>query len=614
MSTEPAGKVVPDYENLLKLVGNKQYDEYINLIYQGFSELDYHNSASLIMLWYSIENIHEIYKNKALHSTYKNIFLLIKERLFYDSIRKQTFDIRFFKMAELVLKSGVKLSKSSDDIALFKRYTELYDQITDPNQHYDKFINASVLFLIQVFRGDGKGAKTSYVGRFGRLITNIIIKKESDLNWLNAYIKPLFELDEFPEIFRKELFGGSFWQHDLISQKAGFLWVVSIFWNIYGLDRKFLDFYEPWVKILNKAIEKDETELVFFLHFPLSHLFLNLTHEQADRKKFNDEVEVPISNYINSKVMQKFNLTPVAETNINDGKVRIGFVYDRVVMNSPFKLLYSLIKNLQATNDGTHEYYVYDIEYMEKSYSDQIWVQKLYEIGVKYTSNHRLIGNDAVRGHYYSHFHKCRLLREKIIEDGIDTLIMCNSREQFNFLFSARTAPKQVYWCHGNFEYDVIGIDSRITHIHGDMQKSDFDFGHFDIEQDELFIQAENEAYKKEAQELRKQYPAGAVILGSIGRIIKMDGEGYLEAVASIMKSNPETIYVACGTSGEETIRLKLEKLGLADRFYFPGWVDSKVYSYLIDIYLNTFPDPSGEAMNEYMKINKNGQMIRIRN
>jgi glycosyltransferase involved in cell wall biosynthesis len=76
----------------------------------------------------------------------------------------------------------------------------------------------------------------------------------------------------------------------------------------------------------------------------------------------------------------------------------------------------------------------------------------------------------------------------------------------------------------------------------------------------------------------------------------------YLSAVAEIMKNNPETVYLACGTGSEEEIKEKVEKLGIADRFYFEGFVDPHVYGYVIDIYLNTFPEPGGLSVLEFIK------------
>lgn len=97
-----------------------------------------------------------------------------------------------------------------------------------------------------------------------------------------------------------------------------------------------------------------------------------------------------------------------------------------------------------------------------------------------------------------------------------------------------------------------------------------------------------------------------------MGRLIKLEGEEYLETVSEIMKLCPETVYVVCGVGGQDNINAKLDSLGLKDRFYFEGWVEPKIYNHITDVYLNTFPDPSGEALNEYFKLNKGQGIVSI--
>ncbi len=58
----------------------------------------------------------------------------------------------------------------------------------------------------------------------------------------------------------------------------------------------------------------------------------------------------------------------------------------------------------------------------------------------------------------------------------------------------------------------------------------------------------------KMVEEIRSRYPKEAIILGFIGRLIKMDSDEYLEAVARIMMQNKNTIFLACGgRPGEHT-------------------------------------------------------------
>jgi hypothetical protein len=69
------------------------------------------------------------------------------------------------------------------------------------------------------------------------------------------------------------------------------------------------------------------------------------------------------------------------------------------------------------------------------------------------------------------------------------------------------------------------------------------------------------------------------------------------------LEENPKSIYLACGTGNEESIKQKLVKYNIPkERFLFEGFVNAHVYGYIIDVYLNTFPEPSGESANEFLK------------
>ena len=92
---------------------------------------------------------------------------------------------------------------------------------------------------------------------------------------------------------------------------------------------------------------------------------------------------------------------------------------------------------------------------------------------------------------------------------------MGSSREQFNFLFSTRSAPLQIFWSQGNLSYHVNGIDKRIMQgISGDEDYSykDFDFSFFasGISKDFYDPPIDLSAVDK----IKKSYPKDYIILG----------------------------------------------------------------------------------------------------
>lgn len=532
------------------------------------------------------------------------VLFLLKERQIMKDMSENRFNFEYIRLATHLLRCGIKVEKSRMDAPLSKELQKRYSDIKDINSHNAKLNYALMIFVHDVLRGNGKTAKENLLCRITDLNTNSFVQNNDQLRMYLNIIKSLFTLTETVDILVESVFRGSFWQKDIMVQKANFLWVSNILWVCFGVDMEFLRLRDVWLDLFRKAIAKNKTELVFFMHFPLSHVFLNLMNTQEGMRRFNADVEIPMSAYIREKVIPEYGLKPVEKIKDDSGKKRIAFVPDRVVKNAPFKLLYSLLYELKKRTD--HELFVYDLETIEKSPSDAGMIRILEELGVKYVSNHRII-NDGGSGHYYSHFNKAVRLREKIVADGIDVLVSMNNREQYNLLLASRTAPVQIYWCHGNFEFDIDGMDRRITHIpQGLMQENQLEYERFRLRQHMLFMETDIRAAKIQADIIRGNYPQGKVILGSIGRLIKLEGDGCIEKTAEIMLKNPDTVYLACGHGESAKIVAMAKEYGLEDRFFFTSWVDPQIYCHVIDVYMNTFPNPSGESMSEYLYYNNN--------
>ncbi len=532
------------------------------------------------------------------------VLFLLKERQIMKDMSENKFNFEYIRLATHLLRCCVKIEKSRMDAPLSKELQKRYSDIKDVNSHNAKLNYALMIFVHDVLRGNGKTAKENLLCRITDLNTNSFVQNNDQLRMYLNIIKSLFTLTETVDILIENVFRGSFWQKEIMVQKANFLWVSNILWVCFGVDMEFLRLRDVWLDLFRKAIAKNKTELVFFMHFPLSHVFLNLMNTQEGMRQFNADVEIPLSAYIREKVIPEYGLKPVEKMKDCSGKKRIAFVPDRVVKNAPFKLLYSLLYELRKQTD--HELFVYDLETIEKSPSDPEMIRIIEELGVKYVSNHRII-TDSGSGHYYSHFNKAVKLRERIVADGIDILVSMNNREQYNLLLASRTAPLQIYWCHGNFEFDIDGMDRRITHIpQGLMQENQLEYERFRLRQHMLFMEADIRAAKIQADIIRGNYPQGKVILGSIGRLIKLEGDGCIEKTAEIMLKNPDTIYLACGHGESAKIVAKAKEYGLENRFFFTSWVDPQIYCHVIDVYMNTFPNPSGESMSEYLYYNNN--------
>ncbi|MBN1839391.1 MAG: hypothetical protein JW802_05040 [Campylobacterales bacterium] len=388
-------------------------------------------------------------------------------------------------------------------------------------------------------------------------------------------------------------------------QRAIFFWWLHVIWThpAYMNHPSWGSFNESLALLCQEALLRNELATQMYIHFFAYQILGNLAQTQEAWKRFNEAFNLPQSNYVKS-------LHVKALEDFSNPKKKIVFVKDRIVENSPFKVEYSLLSALMSDEAFTQNYepYVLSMGYIDKAPDQEGAVKKLEALGVRVVSPAQSVHQGEP---YYDHLTKAMLIREWFLEQHIDIMVGCvNGYDMMNFLFVSRCAPKQIYWSHGDFHYDVAGIDKRISHF---SRQSSFAYETFDVSILEEFHKPEEEKHKALALEIRKRWSEEMVILGSIGRLVKMDNDDYMQTLSTIMRSNPNTIYLACGTGNEESLKQKIVKYAIPqDRFFFEGFVNPHVYGYVIDIYLNTFPEPSGESVNEFASKGENKYVVSL--
>jgi glycosyltransferase involved in cell wall biosynthesis len=529
---------------------------------------------------------------------YGLLFHTLRDRLIIPNYSKFNILPIFEELANLMRRSGVVLPPSENAQKIISAFKNSYDT----NEPYWKL---NILRMDTVIKSFVNSAdKTDFLKRMSMLKSGDCFANMEEIRLFAQNLRMLFPTCQDFVSNYMNIFNTDYFDRDITAFKAGIIWIIEISWNVtYKEDKAHILLMTPLIRLMHIAMDKKCDEAVFYLHFPISHIYLNLCHTQEEFKVFNEKVEMPFSCYVADNA-ERWGLKPLEEIP-EAGRKKIGFVFDRLVGSSPVKLLISLLNYIK---DEPFDLFVYDMAYIEKAPSSKEYIDEVTAVGAQYVNGHELIGGGIDK--YYSHFEKCAALRNRIVQDGVDILIATGNRTQTTFLFGTRTAPKQIYWDHGNHEYDILGIDKRICHF-DDGHKNDFTFERFTLPMMLKYLNADEEKKKAEAAEIKKKLPPHKVILGSIGRIMKLSDE-YLETVADILKNNPDTIYLACGTGSIEEKRAKVRALGVEDRFIFTGWVDAHVYGHVIDIYLNTFPLTGGESVNEFLAKGDNKYVVSL--
>lgn len=359
--------------------------------------------------------------------------------------------------------------------------------------------------------------------------------------------------------------------------------------------------YNELKELFYLAIKQDKEEVVFWLYYTPLHYFHSATQSDLQNAniKLKEEIEDPLEEYITKIIVPKYSIKPNLVKAKKENKIKVAFVMQRIVKHSTVFVLFDLLKDLIKNENREYEFILYDLNFPENGGSNQGYVNEFKALGIEYIDLHKKIfGNMSP---LYSLVEKCIKTREILIEDEIDILVGLHTRVEYMFLYVTRTAAKQYYWFHNsNHAYDVKGIDKRITHS-GQPPKSKYNMETFTIYSD--YSKMESKSFDKLSLDIKSNFTNDMVILGSIGRLIKVDSESYINVVVEIMKENPNTIYLACGIGDKSNILKIIEDNKLENRFFFPGFIDTRLYCRVIDIYLDTFPEMGGESVNEFASL-----------
>jgi len=333
-----------------------------------------------------------------------------------------------------------------------------------------------------------------------------------------------------------------------------------------------------------------------YIHFFTYHIYGNNIKGIKNWEIFNEKVEKPASKFYSK---WKDKLPPIT-SKPKDKKI-IGILIDRLVLNSPFIVVYSLLSSLMQNKEFTKKYklVVYSMNYIDKQPEDQKIIQTLYDIGVDVVTPQNMFID---KRYYYSHLEKSLWLREAILSDGVDYLISWFGYDIPNFLFSVRVAPKQLFWSHMNCTSEIENIDVRISHFPQVCKQYDWKVFYVPI-LDEFLVgsEGEREVANIIKQDYLSKFGKDTVILGTIGRLVKLHSKPYMQLISKIMKDNPNTIYLACGVGNENEIKELLDEVGIdKDRFLFLGQINPNIYGWVIDVWINTFPEVQGQSQLEY--------------
>jgi Flp pilus assembly protein TadD len=365
---------------------------------------------------------------------------------------------------------------------------------------------------------------------------------------------------------------------------------VKLSIQIYLIKRDLL--YKNLLSHLDNVFQqaaKNQTDInnLFFLFESITFMYWGTGYSKKQASSCNKNIIRTFSKYL-QKYFTKNNIKPVTKS-YNHDKKRVCFVVSKFVFGSYSvgKILYSLLYELTKSNKDNYKIYCYVIDEFDSSYT-----KKLQNKGIIIKTFLDL---------KTTFLEKSISIREEAIKDEIDIAIFDMPWSIQTYLMESRIAPKQIYWSHGWYKYSLKNIDKKICHF--PMNEKGWEIFGVPVAKEFLIGSKEEKLQAKELKsEILKQYGKDTVILGTIGRLIKIDSDEYLKVIAQIMKENLNTIYIACGEGNSESIKKKIKKYQInEERFIFAGQISPHVYGWVIDIWPDTFPLGQGLSKEEFL-------------
>jgi|688.fasta_scaffold133482_2 hypothetical protein len=202
-------------------------------------------------------------------------------------------------------------------------------------------------------------------------------------------------------------------------------------------------------------------------------------------------------------------------------------------------------------------------------------------------------------------------LKHFIKFNKIKIIIVVSVVVYMSFMFSLRIAPIQVWWSMKYHKYKIPEIDFYLT---------GGSFGeNFRITNETKWLVAPgafsnlvDSSLSSQALIYKKSLGKNKIILGSFGREEKLRSNDFLYSVCNILKSNPNTIFLWTGRSRDTYIHNFFENYDVINQTIFIGWVNTKLYAHVIDIFLDSFPFPAGLTIYEAMALGVPTVLFRV--
>jgi hypothetical protein len=197
-----------------------------------------------------------------------------------------------------------------------------------------------------------------------------------------------------------------------------------------------------------------------------------------------------------------------------------------------------------------------------------------------------------------------RLLRLRALlrEEAVHELVWVSLVVHLPLAFGMRMAPVQTWWA---MKYRSLAQDDIDGYLTGSALTKFSTIGGRRWRMSQLGVDDWYDAtLEHHAAAIRADF-GGQTILMTLARAQKMQDPEYLRAIVAILQANPDTVFLWAGKEESATVATAFEAGVVADRTRYIGWVPTRLYAQVGDIFLDTFPFPCGFTLFQAMAAGK---------
>lgn len=471
----------------------------------------------------------------------------------------------------------------------FNKALDLYNQgytqelkLINPRLDLNITLKAVVVHIINTTKNN----QPIELDRIKHLSTVLVASGEIErlLPELLGYINDNFKITDYPE--RESISIAVVLSHFLGLRKSSpKLWNEQLFKKYHlplmhqALKSGYLDFLLEFETLINNNYVK-QTETEEHFHHCFSQWLPLLRQAGSSLSKL---------------------LPPPPNAKIKSKKTKLGFFFHNTSTMAHVHIVINFIKGMCAMEDPPFEVKIY---FFCGDY--QPTIQVFLKLGAEVTviSDLQPIGDE-------SFVNRMIILRNMASEDDVTAMVWVTLPTLMSFAFALRVAPIQIWWGMKYHNLSFPEIDAYLGlgafEKNRKMYGINWRIGHT------VFDSAYKHPDPNTVRTIRRKYSKFDIILSSIAREDKINNPLFLNTITTILKRNPSACYLWPGSRETESITRFFTEQGVSDQCIFIGWIDTKLYSEVIDIYVDSFPFPCATTIIDAMLCAKPIVMINTK-